>query len=459
MRIRRLVWTSSVAAILAAAHAACGSSTAGTESATDPAAPGRTAPPGAAPSPTAPTGIGDGGAPSGPEGGPARPPLPPPGPPVETLPPNATGQTPAFENQTRAPSRKAGVAFTTRIVASGLEIPWGMAFLPDGALLVTERPGRMRIVRNGVVSAPVQGVPPVDAAGQGGLLDVALDPAFATNGLLYFSYAEARDGGNGTTVARARLVRDAGGASLADLSVIWRQMPAIASTMHFGGRIVVSPEGYLYVTLGERGSERAAARQLGSTLGKVVRITTGGAPAPGNPFAGQAGAMPEIWTYGHRNIQGAALNPLTGELWTVEHGARGGDEVNVERAGKDHGWAKVTYGIDYSGAPIGEGITSAPGIEQPIYFWDPSIAPSGAAFYEADAVPAWKGSLFVGALAGKHLVRLTIAGERVVGEERLLENQGRIRDVRVSPAGTVYVSNESTGQILELVPVAPSGGP
>ncbi len=450
MRIRRLAWTSSVLSGLALAVACSGSSeSSSTSEATVPAPAVTTPPPGAAPSPTAPAG--ETPAPLA-DGGLDRPPLPPAGPPVETRPPNGAGQQPAFENQTRAPSRKAGVAFTTRLVASGLENPWSMAFLPDGALLVTERPGRIRIVANGTVGPAIEGVPPVDAVGQGGLFDLALDPSFATSGVLYVSYAEPRAGGNGTAVARARLVRDAAGARLADVTTIWRQMPTIPSDVHFGGRIVIARDGNLFVTLGERGSQRPAARELSSTLGKVVRIRPDGSAPADNPFVGRAGAMAEIWSFGHRNVQGAALNPLTGELWTIEHGAKGGDEVNVARTGKDYGWAKVTYGIDYDGTPIGEG-TAAPGVEQPVYYWDPSIAPSGAAFYEADLFPAWRGSLFVGALAGKHLVRLTIEGDRVVGEERLLEDEGRIRDVRVSPSGSVYVANESRGWIVELVPL------
>lgn len=426
-------------------HASCRSSAGDVESSTtEPSSPGAPTAPGTPGAPSLPAARADAGA--------SRPPLPPAGPPVETRPPNAAGQAPAFEGQTRAPSRRANVPFTTRIVASGLQSPWSIAFLPGGALLVTERPGRLRILRrDGTTSAPVAGAPAVDAAGQGGLLDVTLDPAFATNGLLYLSYAEPRAGGNGTSVARARLVRDEP-AELADVQTIWRQRPTVPSGMHFGSRIVVSREGHLFVTLGDRGSQREAARDLGGTLGKVVRIRTDGTAPADNPFVDRAGALPEIWSLGHRNVQSAALNPLTGELWTVEHGARGGDELNIARAGKDYGWPLTTYGIDYDGTPVGAGLTSAPGIEQPVYYWDPVIAPSGMAFYEADRAPAWKGSLFVGALAGTHLARLTIDGDRVVGEERLLEGEGRIRDVRVGPEGTLFVANESRGHIVELVP-------
>lgn len=391
-------------------------------------------------------------------GGPAQQPARrPSGPPVEKEPPNGAGQKPAFEGQTRAPGDPTNVAFDVKVVASGLIVPWAVAFLPDGAKLVTERPGRMRVIgADGKLSQPLGGLPEVDARGQGGLLDVTLDPAFAQNSLVYFSYAEPRQGGNGTAVARARLVRE-GTPRLEDVQVIWRMTPTLESTMHFGSRLVFARDGNLFVTLGERAiaAGRRQAQDLGSAFGKIVRIRPDGSIPPDNPFVGQDGALPEIWSLGHRNVQGAALHPHTGELWTAEHGSRGGDEVNVVRRGKNYGWPIISYGIEYEGGPIGEGITAKPGMEQPLYYWDPSIAPSGAAFYEADLFPAWKGSLFVGALAGKHLARLTLDGERVIGEERLLEDRGsRIRDVRVSPSGSLYVADESKGQILELVPAA-----
>ena len=389
------------------------------------------------------------------------------GPPVEKRPPNAPDQKPAFEGQTRAPSHPTNVAFDVKVVASGLTVPWAVAFLPDGAKLVTERPGRMRVVgADGNVSQPLGGVPEVDARGQGGLLDVTLDPAYGQNDLIYFCYSEPRQGGNGSAVARARLVRGAPGTRggetgmtrLEDVQVIWRMTPTLDSTLHFGCRLVFARDGNLFVTLGERAitAGRKQAQDLGSAFGKVVRIRPDGSIPQDNPFVGRQGALPEIWSYGHRNIQGAALHPQTGELWEIEHGSRGGDEVNVVRKGKNYGWPIISYGIEYEGGPIGEGITAKPGMEQPLYYWDPSIAPSGAAFYDADLFPAWKGSLFVGALAGKHLVRLTLEGERVIGEERLLEDRGsRIRDVRVSPSGSLLLADESKGQILELVPSAP----
>ena len=378
-----------------------------------------------------------------------------PGSPVETRSANANDQKPAFAGQTRAPYRTAGVAFDVRVVTNKLEHPWALAFLPDGHMLVTERPGRMRIVApDGSRSAPLAGVPKVDAKDQGGLLDVALAPSFARDGMIYFTYSEPRPDGNGTALARARLVRD-GTPRLEDVQTIWRMTPTLDSTKHFGSRIVFRPDGDLFVTLGERSilAGRRQAQRLDSAFGKIVRLRPDGTAAPDNPFVGREGALPEIWSIGHRNIQAAALHPRTKELWIVDHGARGGDEINVARRGRDYGWPTITYGVEYSGAKIGDGITQKEGMEQPLYYWDPVIAPSGAAFYDADLFPAWKGSLFIGALAGKHLVRLTLDGERVVGEERLLVGRGRIRDVRVGPNGAVYVlTDEDDGELLEFVP-------
>lgn len=378
-----------------------------------------------------------------------------PGETLETQAANAGDQRPAFPGQTRAPKRTAGVAFDVGTVARGLAHPWGLAFLPDGAMLVTERPGRLRVVDpQGVLSAPVAGVPAVDARDQGGLLDVAIDPKFADNQLVYLSFAEAEGGVNGTAVARGRLVRGAAPA-LEDVRVIWRQTPKIDSTKHYGSRLVFDRDGALFVTTGERSIDegRHQAQKLDRGLGKVIRIRTDGAPAAGNPFIGKPGALPEIYSYGHRNIQSAALHPETGALWEVEHGARGGDEINVVAAGKDYGWPTISYGIEYKGDKIGEGLTQRAGMEQPIYYWDPVIAPSGMAFYTGDKFPAWKGSLFVGALAGKHLARLTLEGTKVVGEERLLVDRARIRDVRVGPDGLVYVmTDDEAGELLVLAP-------
>lgn len=378
-----------------------------------------------------------------------------PGQPVETRAPNAPDQRPAFDGQTRAPYRTADVAFDVRVVARDLEHPWSVAFLPDGRMLVTERPGRLRIVaHNGTRTEPLAGLPAIANGDQGGLLDVAISPTFAQDGAVYFTFAEPRERGNGTALARGRLLLD-GTPRLEEVRTIWRMTPTLDSTKHFGSRIVFTPEGDLFVTLGERSDleGRRQAQDLGSAFGKVVRLRPDGTAHPDNPFVTREGALHEIWSIGHRNVQAAALNPATKELWIVDHGARGGDEVNVVRRGRDYGWPTITYGIEYSGSKIGEGLTQKEGMEQPLYYWDPVIAPSGAAFYDADLFAPWKGSLFVGALAGRHLVRLTLDGERIVGEERLLVDRGRIRDVRVGPTGTIFVLTDAgEGELLELVP-------
>ncbi len=310
-------------------------------------------------------------------------------------------------------------------------------------MLVTERPGRLSIIDAGK-AVPVKGLPEVQASGQGGLLDVALDPDYARNSLVYWSYAEPRDGGNGTAIARGKLAERMGPQPrLENVEVIFRQLPAYRSRNHFGCRLTFAPDGMLFATLGDRFGGRDMAQTLDSHLGKTIRITPDGKPAPGNPFIGREGALPEIWSIGHRNPQGAAINPGSGAFWTVEHGARGGDEVNIPQGGKNYGWPVITYGRDYSGLSIGEG-TQKDGMEQPVHYWDPSIAPSGMAFYTGDVISAWKGSLFIGALAGMMLVRLTLDGDKVTGEERLLEDFGqRIRDVRQGPDGALYVATDS----------------
>ncbi len=383
------------------------------------------------------------------------------GQPVETQRANAPDQKPAFAGQTRAPFQSSGVAYDIQVVARTLEHPWGMAFLPDGAMLVTERPGRLRIVSaNGALSPPVAGLPRVDARDQGGLLDVVLDPEFGENQRIFWSYAEPRQGGNGTAVARGRLVRD-GAPRVEDVEVIWRMTPTLDSTMHFGSRLVFSRDGLLFVTTGERSilEGRKQAQDLGSAFGKVIRIDRDGKTPPDNPFVGRAGALPQIWSYGHRNIQSAALHPDTGALWVVDHGAKGGDEVNIVEGGKNYGWPTITYGIEYKGDAIGEGITTKDGMEQPIYYWDPVIAPSGMAFYQGALFPAWKGNLFVGALAGKHVARLVLDGSRVIGEERLFaERKVRIRDVRVGSDGALYVlTDEENGELWKVTPKREQG--
>ncbi len=334
-------------------------------------------------------------------------------------------------------------------VASGLRNPWALAWLPDGRMLVTERIGRLRFVeKSGKLSKPIAGVPKVAFAGQGGLLDVAIDPDFKTNKLIYFSFSEPGGGGRGTAVARAVL----DGAALRDVRVIFRQFPKSGGGVHFGSRIVVARDGTLFVTIGERG-QREKAQDPSINRGQVIRIHKDGRIPDSNPFVGRKGYRPEIWSYGHRNPQGAALHPETGKLWIHEHGARGGDEINIPEAGKNYGWPVIAYGRHYSGAKIGVGTHKA-GMEQPLYYWDPSIAPSGMAFYSGDKYPKWKGNLFVGALAYRLVSRLELDGGKIVKEERILtELRERIRDVRQGPDGFLYVVTDgSAGRIIRLVP-------
>jgi glucose/arabinose dehydrogenase len=368
-------------------------------------------------------------------------------------PPDYTAaQAPRSPNPEPTPS-----VVRVEIVARGLDHPWALEFLPDGRMLVTERPGRLRIVgASGRISPPLAGVPKVQASGQGGLLDVALDPDFGANRLIYLSYAEPGEGGAGTAVARGRLT-DTG---LNEVQVIYRQQPKVTGGNHFGSRLVFAPDGRLFVTQGERFWHRAQAQNLLSLLGKIVRIEPDGSIPDDNPFVGRSDARPEIWSYGHRNVQAAAIQPETGRLWTVEHGARGGDELNHPEAGKNYGWPVITYGVDYSGVRIGEGMAKA-GMEQPVYFWDPVIAPSGMLFYTGTAFPGWRGSVLIGSLRGA-LVRLQLDGGRVAREERY-RNDGldaRIRDVRQGPDGLVYVvTDEGDGRVLRVMPAqsAPRG--
>ena len=380
---------------------------------------------------------------------------------VDTRPPNAPAQKPAFAGQTRAPERKTNVAFEVVTVAEGLVRPWGMAFLPDRRILVTEKPGRLRIVgTDGKLSEPVDGLPKVDARGQGGLLDVALDPQFASNRLIYWSYAEPREGGvNNTAVARGRLADDQAKPRVENVQVIFHQRPSLDSTLHFGNRLVWRRDGTLFVTLGDRSitEGRMQSQRMDGMLGKVVRINADGTIPKDNPFVGKEGVPGEIWSIGHRNIQAAALHPESGELWEVEHGTRGGDELNVARKGKDYGWPTIAYGIEYKGGPITGGITAKEGMEQPIYYWDPVIAPSGMIVYTGNLFPEWKGNVFIGGLASTALVRLTVKGERVVDEERLLRDMQpkpeRIRDVEQGPDGAIYLLTDSEqGRVLKMAP-------
>jgi aldose sugar dehydrogenase len=371
--------------------------------------------------------------------------------------PNAPNQKPAFAGQTDAPESKSSVALEVVAVAEGLVSPWGMTFLPDGRMLVTEKPGRLRIVaKDGKLSEPVAGLPMVDARGQGGLLDVTLDPSYAQNQLIYWSYSEPRDGGmNNTAVARGKLV-DGAAPRVDNVQVIYHQAPSLSSTLHFGSRLVFGRDGTLFVTQGERSITpgRMQAQQMDSLLGKIVRINADGSIPKDNPFVGKAGVRPEIWSFGHRNVQAAALHPTTGELWEVEHGTRGGDEVNIARKGKDYGWPTIAYGIEYQGGAITGGIQQQAGMEQPAYYWDPNIAPSGLTFYTGDLFPAWKGNLFVGALAGQALVRLVVDGDKITGEERLLHDQReRIRAVTQGPDGALYLlTDNQKGRVLKVTP-------
>lgn len=376
--------------------------------------------------------------------------------PVETRPANGKGQTPAFPGQTRAPQSKAAVAYEVSDYVTGVQKPWGLVFLPDGALLLTEKPGRVRIFKDGKLSAPIPGLPQVDSRNQGGLLGVALDPKFASNGLVYFSYSEPHeDGTTNTAVARGKLVRGAE-PKLEGVTTIWRQGPSLKSTMHYGGRLVFARDGTLFVTTGERSitEGRMQAQRLDGALGKVVRINSDGSIPRDNPFVGREGVKPELFSIGHRNIQAAALNPRTGDLWEVEHGTRGGDELNIVRKGHDYGWPTIAYGIEYAGPPITGGIQQKDGMEQPLYYWDPVIAPSGMTFYNHAAAPGWKGSLFIGGLGSKALTRLTLKGDKVVGEERLLTEVGeRLRDVITGPDGALYVATDAdNGRVLRVAP-------
>jgi len=380
--------------------------------------------------------------------------------PVDTREPNAASQRPAFAGQTRACASPSHVAVEVVVVARGLDEPWAVEPLPGGDLLVTEKPGRMRLVSAaGELGEAIAGVPEVDAEGQGGLLDVALGPSFAADRTLYWSYTEPRQGGNATSVARGVLSAD--GRRLEQVEVIFRAQPTYDGDKHFGSRLAFGPDGMLYVTLGERSDQkmRPQAQQLDSDMGKILRIRPDGSVPEHNPFVGREGARPAIWTLGHRNVQAAAFDPA-GRLWVVEHGTRGGDELNRIEKGRNYGWPLQAYGEEYTGAPIRGAATAPPGFEQPVYYWDPVIAPSGAQFYTGDAFPAWRGDLFVGGLIARALVRLTLEGDRVTGEEHLLGDRGqRVRDVREGPDGALYVVTDATdGELWRIAPAAAAAG-
>jgi glucose/arabinose dehydrogenase len=392
--------------------------------------------------------------------------------PIETREPNASGQKPAFAGQTRACAVKTSAAFEVTVVAKGLRNPWAVEPLPDGDFLVTEKSGQMRIVsakgeigpplggllpvgRGGVTEASGEGgLPPITARGQGGLLDVALSPNFKEDRTVFWSFSEQREGGSGTSVARGRLSDDR--KNLEQVRVIFRAMPTYDNGLHFGSRLAFGPDGKLYITLGDRfdkAKTRPQAQHLNSHLGKTIRINPDGTVPEDNPFAKQEGALPEIWTLGHRNIQSAVFDDK-GRLWTVEHGAQGGDELNLLEKGKNYGWPVISYGEEYSGEPIPGNITQKEGLEQPVYYWDPVIAPSGMEFYTGTAFPEWRGNIFVGGLVSARLVRLVLKDDRVAGEEHLLTDRGqRIRDVRQGPDGALYVvTDEANGELLRIAP-------
>lgn len=374
--------------------------------------------------------------------------------------PNAPNQRPAFEGQTRAPSPAQPLAVAVTPAVTGLQGVWALEFLPDGRMLVTEKAGRMRIIgTDGRPGPPIGGVPRVDARGQGGLLDVALSPDFATDRLVYLSFSEPRQDGNGTSVARGQLVEEGGQARLEGVQVIFRQTPSWTNNLHFGSRLVFAPDRKLFVTVGERSDNatRVHAQDLTSGFGKVFRINRDGSVPPDNPFVGRAGAQGAIWSYGHRNLQAATLDGR-GRLWTVEHGPRGGDELNRPESGRNYGWPEVTYGIEYSGQPVGRGLTQRQGTEQPVFYWDPVIAPSGMAFYDGRLFPSLVGAFLVGGLVSEGVVVLRMSGDRVVSDERI-PLQARTRDVKVGPDGAIYAVTErdpAAGGGSRILRIAPA---
>jgi aldose sugar dehydrogenase len=401
------------------------------------------------------------------------------GQPIQSRPPEKSDDKPLFPQQTRAPFHATAPYRVTTLVDT-LHAPWALAFLPEGKILVTEKlPGALRIIdqrgdQHGVLSAPLSGLAAVSSVPEFGVLDVAVDPHFSTSHLIFFTFFEWVGGNNSNTnVARARL--DAGVNALRDVKVIFRSSPAIpthdslAAATKTGGRIAIAQDGNLFVTIGDRDNAGPApwdvAQKLDNDLGKIIHITPEGKPAPGNPFVKTPGALPEIWAYGQRSQEGLAFDPATGKLWETEHGPRGGDELNLIEAGKNYGWPVITHGIDYGGMAVGAGITAHEGMEQPVYYWDPVIAPSGLAFYQGNLFPQWKNSVFVGGLGGMLLDRLTLSSGRVVAEEALLTDlHSRIRDVRVGPDGAVYVLTDSgtavlmdntppTSRLLKLTPM------
>lgn len=359
--------------------------------------------------------------------------------PVETKSPNSDYK-PAFPGQTRVAGVKTAASFRVQILSDKLDRPWGITSLPDGRFLITEKDGDMRIASaDGALSEKIKGIPAVNNAGQGGLLGITIDPDFNANRMIYWTFSQSNPDGNLTAVAKGKLSADE--KSIENAQVIYRATPAHKSALHYGGRILFDKTGNIIFSTGERSDleTRPQAQFLNSSLGKVIRITTDGKAAPGNPFENRSDARPELYSYGHRNVQGLALNPATGDLWESEFGPRGGDEINLIKPGKNYGWPTITYGIEYAGPKIGDGIQQKDGMEQPVYYYDPVISPSGITFCSSDAIPEWKNNLFVSALSGTHIARLVIKNDKVVGEERLLEKESqRFRDITQGKDGALY---------------------
>ena len=373
-------------------------------------------------------------------------------PPVESERAN-TAYAPAFAGQTRAPGIRTQSPYQTEIIAQGLQNPWGLAALPDGRILITQKSGSLRIVSpDGQISGPITGFPPLADEGQGGLLDLALSPDFEQSGLVYFTLSERAQEGSVTALGRGRLNEDEG--RVEGFEILYRALPYFSSSAHFGSRIVIDGEGLIYLSTGDRQSleTRGNAQKPANGHGKILRLDLEGQPAPDNPFIGHPEAIPELFTLGHRNVQGMDIDPRTGKVWISEMGPRGGDELNLIRPGLNYGWPAISYGIEYSGEPVGPGKTAQDGMEQPVYYWDPVIAPSGIAFYRSDAISEWQGNLFIGALAGQHISRLVIEDGRVLYEERLLESESqRFRDILSHPDGSLYAVTD-VGRLYRIGP-------
>ena len=370
--------------------------------------------------------------------------------PVETKSAN-TSYKPAFAGQTRIGSVKTSTAFSGNVVSNSLNHPWGIVGLPDGRLLVNEKGGTMRIVSSsGKIEEAISGIPAVNSSGQGGLLGIAIDPEFATNKMVYWTFSEAVDSGNLTSVAKGTLSADE--KRMENVSVVYRATPAYRGNLHYGSRVVVDQSGNLIISTGERSDieTRPQAQDLNSGLGKIIRITKDGQPAAGNPFINQAGKRPELYSYGHRNVQGLAIHPVTGGLWNSEFGPKGGDEINLVMAGRNYGWPVITYGLEYNGDKVGDGITQQAGMEQPVYYWDPVLSPSGMTFYNSDQIAEWKNNLFITGLNSNHIARLVIKNNKVVGEERLLANEGqRFRDITQGKDGFLYAITDE-GRLYKI---------